>query len=158
MAVWASDLARARQTAEILVDGTDLKVRLDPRLREFDVGERQGMTLQEASQRWPTIGSSWTLGSPPEGLPGSESYAEVALRIVPAVEEALGSLECGQCAVLVVHGASVKVALAGLLGWERSHLDSLTALDNCHQAVVEQSLDASRRIRLRGYNVPARTG
>jgi hypothetical protein len=46
-AAYASDLRRARETAEIVVDGRDLPLRIDPRLREIDVGSWQGLTNDE---------------------------------------------------------------------------------------------------------------
>ena len=45
--LWSSDLARARQTATYVAKETGLDARLDPRLREFDVGERTGLTFAE---------------------------------------------------------------------------------------------------------------
>src|SRR5688572_19392365 len=41
--VLASDLRRARQTAEILADALRLPVEVDPDLREIDVGDWQGL-------------------------------------------------------------------------------------------------------------------
>ena len=51
--LWSSDLARARQTAAYVEKETGLVARLDARLREFDVGERTGLTFDEAAIRFP---------------------------------------------------------------------------------------------------------
>src|SRR6476620_3620939 len=45
--VIASDLARARVTAQRVGEAGGMPVRLDPRLREIDVGEWQGATTAE---------------------------------------------------------------------------------------------------------------
>ena len=53
-AVWASDLARARRTAEIIAARLRLAdVRLEPQLRERDVGSWSGLTRAEIEERWP---------------------------------------------------------------------------------------------------------
>ena len=53
--VVASDLARARVTAERVGEAAGMPVRLDPRLREIDVGEWQGVTTAEVRNRDPEL-------------------------------------------------------------------------------------------------------
>ncbi len=52
-AIYSSDLARARETAEIVGEHLGLPVALDPRLREVDVGEWSGLTSTEVERRYP---------------------------------------------------------------------------------------------------------
>ena len=152
-AIWTSDLARARETADIIARATGLSAKPDGRLREYDVGERQGLTVAEAAERFPGLGSDWEMGNPPPGVPGAETYDDVAARIVPACREALDSLDSSDTGLVVTHGACLKVALAGLLGWSAEHATALRGLDNCHFAVVEESV-SDRRLRLRSYGLP----
>ena len=67
---------------------------------------------------------------------GGETAEQVAARIVPAVQEALDSLTTGETGVLVLHGACVRVALAGVLGWPLPVADALAPMDNCGWAVL----------------------
>ena len=46
-AIYASDLIRAVETAAIVAEPHGLEVRRDPRLREFDFGEWEGLTWDE---------------------------------------------------------------------------------------------------------------
>jgi len=46
--LWSSDLARARETAAYVARAAKLEVELDPRLREYDVGVRSGLTTHDA--------------------------------------------------------------------------------------------------------------
>jgi broad specificity phosphatase PhoE len=140
--LWSSDLLRAMETAEIVGRVAGLPVKTDARLREYDVGERQGLTVAEARERFPAL-----------VVPGEESYDDVAARIVPALREALESLDDGETGLVVSHGACLKVALAGLLGWTRLDVDALVHLDNCHLAILEER-PHDGRLRLRGYGVP----
>src|SRR5437764_14486972 len=50
-AIYASDLARARETAEILGARLGRPVVVDPDLREIDVGSREGLTGEEVGAR-----------------------------------------------------------------------------------------------------------
>ena len=49
------------------------------------------------------------------GVPGAETPEDVAERIVPALGEVLAALEDGQTAVVVSHGACLRIAVAGVL-------------------------------------------
>ena len=51
--LWSSDLARARQTAAYVEKETGLVATLDARLREYDVGERTGLTMAEFADQHP---------------------------------------------------------------------------------------------------------
>ncbi len=130
--LWSSDLARATQTASYLAAACGLPVEEDPRLREFSVGERTGLTWEESVTRFPWIGRGVGLGQRLAGVPGAETDEDVLARIVPAVEDCLAALGPGTTGVVVTHGAALKVALAGLLGWPQDVARTLVALDNCH--------------------------
>jgi glucosyl-3-phosphoglycerate phosphatase len=148
--LWSSDLARARQTADHLAASTGLDVRLDARLREFDAGDRAGLTLAEFAEKFPDAYDSWRDGHITGHLPGAETTAEVVARMVPALREiwAAGS---GSTTVVVAHGACLKVSLLAFLGWPETLLGTLRGLDNCGWAVLEDH-PGGRGIRLASYN------
>jgi broad specificity phosphatase PhoE len=146
----SSDLTRARETAAFLEKATGLTAQEDARLREYDVGERTGLTREEFAERLGADAAlAWDVHAHVEG-PGAETLEEVAERIVPAVREVLERLGPGETAVVVTHGAALRIALAGLLGWPVSTADTLEAMDNCGWAlVVEHGVG---RLRLSAYN------
>jgi probable phosphoglycerate mutase len=51
-AVYASDLGRARETAEIVAASKSLEVRIDPGLRERSFGSWEGLTRDEVDRRF----------------------------------------------------------------------------------------------------------
>jgi broad specificity phosphatase PhoE len=53
VALYASDLVRAWETAEIVGRGLALEPQPEPRVREFHVGEWSGCTKAEIDTRWP---------------------------------------------------------------------------------------------------------
>ncbi|MGH9035544.1 MAG: histidine phosphatase family protein, partial [Acidimicrobiia bacterium] len=141
-----SDLARARQTAAYVEKGTGLEARLDPRLREFDVGERTGMTMAEFAAVHPDEHAAWVRDRRAE-LPGAEETTEVLARALPAYDDVLAGLPPGGTAVVVTHGAALKVSVLALLGWPQGHHRQLEGLDNCAVAVIEQEpSDGARRL------------
>ena len=139
VALWSSDLARARQTAAYVEKETGLEARFDARLREFDVGERTGMTMAEFAAEHPDEHAAWLQDRRAE-LPGAEETGEVLARALPAYDEVVAGLGPGETAVVVTHGAALKVTVLALLDWPQRLATQLHGLDNCAVAVVE--LDA----------------
>ncbi|HEY0905274.1 MAG TPA: histidine phosphatase family protein [Marmoricola sp.] len=153
-AIWSSDLARARQTADHLAAATGLTVHLDSRLREFDVGERAGLTIAEFAEQLPEAHAAWRDGHITGHVPGAETIGQVTARVVPALRDAWAATAAGETTVVVAHGACLRVSLLAFLGWPETLLGSLRGLDNCGWAVVEQTPDG-RGIRLASYNETA---
>ncbi len=147
--LWTSDLLRARQTCAHLERATGLSARPDPRLREFDVGARQGMTNPEFEAAFPEAYAAWHAGDELPVVPGAETASEVAARMVPALREALAGLTAGETGVVVTHGACLKVALLGLLGWPQRQAESLRAMANCGLSTV---VEHDGVLRLEAYN------
>jgi glucosyl-3-phosphoglycerate phosphatase len=136
--VWSSDLARARETAEALVGllpSVDLV--LDKRLREFDVGLRQGLTFAEFEQQHPDVYARFVAGA--EGsVPGAESIAQVAERMVDVLGEATEAVRAGQTGVVVGHGASLRTGLLAFLGVPPHLGEILAGMANCAWAVLQR--------------------
>ncbi len=150
--LWSSDLARAAQTAEHVAAACGLEIAYDARLREFSVGERTGMTWDEAVQEFPQIAEGVGLGEQLRGVPGAETDEDVLARIVPALEDCAAALEPGETGVVVTHGAALRLAIGGLVGWGRSAGKVLGVLDNCHWATILAPVDGGQR-RLQDYGM-----
>ena len=150
VALWTSDLARARQTAAYVEQETGLTAVADPRLREYDLGERTGMTMPEYAVSFPDEYAAFRQGRY-EVVPGGESTAVVVDRVTAVLREALAGLGPGECGVVVSHGGALKVSLVDLLGWPSELAATVRGLDNCGWAVLEDSGDGGA-LRLAAYN------
>jgi probable phosphoglycerate mutase len=150
-ALWTSDLARARQTCAYLESATGLSAKADERLREFDVGARQGMTADQFEEAFPEAYVAWRAGEDMVRLPGSETASEVADRMAPALTESLESLAAGETGIVVTHGACLKVGLLALLGWPQAHAADLRGVGNCGWVTLAEA-GRGGRLRLEGYN------
>ena len=148
--LWTSDLARARETASYVEQATGLTATVDPRLREYDLGERTGLTMAEFAERFPAEHAAWNRGEY-GAVPGAESSEDVHGRIVPAVRELLEATAPGQTGVAVTHGASLRVAVAALLGWPEEVVRGLRGMTNCAVAVLVSD-GPDRPLRLDAWN------
>jgi broad specificity phosphatase PhoE len=98
-AIYASDLARARQTAEIVGAEHGVPVLLEPRLREVDVGEWSGLTSEEIAERFPDA-TQWT---------GGETLEMMGERVVAALLE-IAAAHRGSRVLVVTHGGPIGAA------------------------------------------------
>jgi broad specificity phosphatase PhoE len=149
--LWSSDLMRAVQTAEHVAAATGLPVEKDPRLREYDVGERSGLTMSEFATEFPERYAAWLADAERHLVAGEETTEQVRARVVPALTGCLADLEPGQTGVVVLHGACLKVGLMGLLGWAWEQSETLRGLDNCGYCIVSES-GRTGGLRLTSYN------
>jgi broad specificity phosphatase PhoE len=107
--VVASDLARARRTAEILAvaAGLGLPVQVDACLREIDVGDWTGLTASAIRAGWPGELASWSEGRS-ASPPGGESRDHLAARARTALSRAAAAAGPGDRLLLVTHGALIR--------------------------------------------------
>jgi glucosyl-3-phosphoglycerate phosphatase len=150
VALWCSDSARARQTAAYLAKETGLEPTYDARLREYHLGERQGLTHEEYAAAAPEEFAVFRTGDF-DVVPGGETAAEVCDRMTAALGELLASLGPGDLAVAVSHGAAIRDTVPVLLGWPVTQRAALHGLANCGWAVLDQPTPGAP-MRLAAYN------
>jgi probable phosphoglycerate mutase len=138
----ASDLSRAQQTAAALGRLTGLNVTLDKDLRERFGGDWEGLSDQEIRERYPAERATW---NPPNGEP----TAVVADRVAAACGRIADRLDEGQLAVVVGHGAALRLGVERILGLPAQGVSVLGPLANCSWSVLEAR---DTRWRLLEYN------
>jgi probable phosphoglycerate mutase len=139
-AVVSSDLSRARDTAEAVASRAGVTLRTDERLREIALGEWQGLTGEEAAERFPDEHAAWRRGEDVR-RGGGETYWDAGVRAAECIRSLLESLPDGRTLIAVTHGGTARGALGVLLelpveGWWR-----LSPLGNtCWSVLVEADL------------------
>lgn len=101
--LYASDLSRARQTAEHLGRAIGQPVRLEAGLRERQFGVYQGLTVAEIQERWPEDATRWRAREPDFAPDGAESLQQFYQRCVGTALE-LAAQHPGQTVAMVAHG------------------------------------------------------
>jgi broad specificity phosphatase PhoE len=108
-AVYTSDLARARETAEIVAERLGVAVVAIPELRELNFGALEGLTATEVEERFP--GALEAYRDRGEAPPDGESPAELAERTLAAVRRIAAEHPAGTVLV-VAHGGSIRTLAA----------------------------------------------
>jgi broad specificity phosphatase PhoE len=114
-AVYASDLARAADTAEEIARPHRLDVRRDARLREIDQGRWEGLTVPEIHRRDAALHARWEAAPLSVRLPGGESIADVQERALAALREIL-ERHAGGLICLVTHKVVMTIMRCHLTG------------------------------------------
>jgi glucosyl-3-phosphoglycerate phosphatase len=127
--IFSSDLQRASSTAMPLSRLTGLPITFDKDLRERFGGSWEGLTDLEIAERYPAERQSW---NPPEG----ESAAAVADRVGGALQRIADSLTGDGLAVVVSHGAALRLGMSRMLGLTEDVFGVLGPLANCSWSVL----------------------
>lgn len=139
-AIYASPLQRTRDTANGIAEALDLPLVLDHDLREFGIGELEGMHFKVLSEE---LGFFKRMADDHEFAPtGGESIGAVARRVTGALQR-IAAQHAGQQVIAVGHGAAFGIALGSLL-----HNDPLKwtefGIRNC--SITELELDPTPRV------------
>jgi len=118
-AIYSSPLKRALTTAEILASYHKLSVDVTPALIDFDFGEWQGLSHQEARDRYKELYAQWINRPDRVRMPAGESLSEVRKRAMSVVDRVIAKYK-GSVA-LVSHRVVNKVLICTLLGLDNSH-------------------------------------
>ncbi len=149
----SSDLSRAANTAAPLARLTGLDVILDKDLRERHGGQWEGLTDTEIRARYPAEHATW---NPPDGEPTlvvADRVAGALRRIAAAVSDDTRTGGAG-LAVVVSHGAALRLGASRLLGLPEEVFGALGPLSNCSWSVVGQRRDRWRLLEHNAGTLP----
>ena len=134
-AVYASDLRRARETADALARKLDLVVSVRPELREMHFGEWEGLSWNQIARRYPKLAVQWIERFPCQTIPGGEPLTQFRKRTAAGMREIVAANQ-GQCVVVVTHAGVIRFTLGRALGLPARNLFRL-AQDSCALNVID---------------------
>jgi probable phosphoglycerate mutase len=102
-ACYASDLSRARETAQAVADRHGHQVHIHVGLRERGFGAFEGKTWVELQAGHPAQTEAWRKREPDFAPPGGESLLQLQARVVATVNE-LAARHPGEQVLMVAHG------------------------------------------------------
>nr|WP_241734189.1 histidine phosphatase family protein [Dietzia natronolimnaea] len=138
--ILSSEAARARETAGLIADATELPTRAVPGVYEVQAGQYEMRTGTEALLAYNRVVRDWLEhGDLSSCLPGGESALDVQERAMPLVTELREShLDNGIDVVLVVHGTLMRM-IAVFAGAVPSQWALVNRIPNC--GVIELAPD-----------------
>jgi len=115
VAVYSSPLSRAVKTAQAIAQQFDLPVHTHRGLTDINYGQWQGLTPDEARERWPEMVDAWYHTPETARIPDGETLNHVRVRTMDAVRELAGR-HPGKSIVLVAHTVVNRAILLSVLG------------------------------------------
>jgi broad specificity phosphatase PhoE len=144
-AVYTSPVRRCFETARPLAARLELEPLVEPRLREIDFGEFDGIAYAEAEERWPEVYAALLREPTTVRFPGGENYAELRARAWAALEEIVNRHD-GERVAVFTHAGVIRSLLAHVLSVPD---EALFRIDQRYGAVnVVDWLDGSPVVRL----------
>ncbi len=120
--IFASDLKRTTQTAQLLAEITGAELKFDPRLRELNVGVFNGKSEEEYNKQFASLDEKMT-----KPVEGGECLEDVRARMVAAVLEYDRTHE-GKKIAIVSHGDPLWVLDTAMSGtWNAGVLENFGA-------------------------------
>jgi alpha-ribazole phosphatase len=123
-AIYASDLQRCRQGAEIIGRDRNLVPMTLPELRELHIGHWEGLTWTEIERRYPDEWRARLQDLVRYQVPGGESLEQLAERVLPLLR-GLVAKHRGEEIAVVAHGGVNRVVLLDAIGAAFDRLFSL---------------------------------
>ncbi|MFQ5442452.1 MAG: histidine phosphatase family protein [Thermodesulfobacteriota bacterium] len=114
-ALFSSDLQRAYRGADIIGEGLGLKSERLAALRELYLGRWEGLTRDEAVQRFPEDKGFSFRRLATESVEGGETLADLRERVMPVVNKMI-ERHRGECVCCVAHGGVNRVILSDAMG------------------------------------------
>jgi broad specificity phosphatase PhoE len=126
-AVYTSPLRRARETATIVAAELGLDAHELEELREIDVGDWQGLTIDDVRARYhEQLDVAWR-----SGWPNGETHDELSARVLPALLD-LDRRHPEEHVLGVTHAGPIRAALAAAAGLSREESRAqIGPLENC---------------------------
>lgn len=112
--LYASDLPRAKTTAEFVSEAIGLPISFDEELQELRPGDADGLHVEEARSRYESM-SRFLIEVYTPIAPNGESWGSFQARVSAALERIVVR-HMGQKIVVVCHGGVIEVSFLHLLG------------------------------------------
>ncbi len=142
-AIYASDLPRAVETAAPLARLLNLEITETDAFRERSVGHMEGLTFEEAAQKFPEEYAALLRRDFEHVLLGGESYRQVLDRAAQALDRAIAENAGGTVAVF---------SHTGTIGILALHLMGALDAENLRPVWIETDNCGIARIQLRADN------
>ena len=112
---YCSDLIRASETAKLALGSRDIVLNETPRLREYDKGSFEGLTLPEIESRFPDDYPRYLEKNLDYAPEEGETTRGVSARMAKFFDE-IRARHLNETVLVIGHGGSLRAAMVSLLG------------------------------------------
>jgi len=145
-AIYASTLKRALESGQILATRLNLPVIPDQRLREYGLGQLEGLTWADIEAHYPNLAQQWHASDRFVPIPGEEGRLVFFERVWSSMMEIVNRHPDATIAI-VTHGGTIAAFLHRLLNLELDRTAPFV-FDNSSLTIVDYNPSRSRIIRL----------
>jgi len=143
--IFTSPLMRAQETSEILNRNCNVRVKVDPKLKERNwYGELTGMNKDIAKEKFPDLVA--LLGDRRNTLPGGETYDDFMKRNSEVLQEICMDERYAEVAI-VTHGGAMRVLFREIL--KKGEID----FGNCSFAELEYDGEVLSIVKMDGITM-----
>lgn len=114
--LFASDLRRAKQSAQVFAAQLATEPLFDPRLREIDFGQWQGQSWKQIARDDREHYRHWLSNPIIQAPPGGESFVDLLRRTGAWLAALLSSTEADDTVLAILHGSTLRALLCHALG------------------------------------------
>lgn len=127
--IWSSDLIRVTETVRPLANRLGLPINTDKRLREVDVGEWQGIPVDDVKSAHPEDVEFYDKYPGKFFFPGGEGYADMIVRVAEFFEEKAKECE-GKTIAVGTHGGCIRTLIAHVNGMSIDRVGEIPFVPN----------------------------
>jgi len=144
-AIYSSDAFRSRMTAKPLAEAKGLPVQYRTLLREYTIGNWEGMSIGRTGRQYSDIYEQWIATPYDHNVPGADSFCTVAERGYEAIQR-MAKENPGGIVVAVTHSCTLTCTLTKLLGQPISYYEKIKSGDNT--AVTKLEVDENGNVEV----------
>lgn len=115
--IYASPLSRAKQTADIIGEASNITAQIEADIREINFGLWEGLTIEEIRDRYPKEFLSWRNSSQGYLMSDDISITDAGKRASEAIIKHVNE-HLGERIAIIAHGGILKASLIHLFGWD----------------------------------------
>lgn len=150
-AAWSSDMHRTRDTAQPAAAAAKVELNIDPRLREVDFGDVEGMTRADIERSIPDVFAAFKADPVANPMPGGEDPREATARGLSCLREISAAHPNGRVLV-VCHTTLIRLMFCSLVGVSLSEYRRL--LPAVHNCFLNEIRLAAGRVSILSWNAP----
>lgn len=118
--LYSSDMLRATETSQLIIQGHDVSVKEIPFFREINFGMWEGLTFEKIQAHYPALLNKWIEDPFKVRIPEGETGEEVWCRVLKGWEIICAGASGKDTVGIVAHGGTLRLLLCHLTELEPS--------------------------------------